>query len=193
MTDPISPIAPISPTAPVAPRPPFPGRPGRPGAASLIAAALLAAICAAPAMAQQGALDLGDPSVMSQRGQRLKLALPFGSTPGERVSPMRFEVVSISAPDGWTAPDPSTFTISKAARRNLVYMQSREPVDAPELTLTVRVAGEQGETQAWKLVVPPSQATVLPASLETGAVPKPPSRAAAKTRAARRAAAPAPR
>jgi hypothetical protein len=187
MTDPISPIAP---TAPVAPRPPFPGRPGRPTAGGLLAAALLAAACGGPAMAQQGELDMGDPSVQSQRGQRLKLVLPFGSAPGERVSPTRFEVVSVRAPEGWQAPDPGTFTISKAARRNLVYLQSRELVDAPELTVAIRVAGQTGDTQTWRFAVPPAQATAAPVSADAGpgAAPRPPGRKAAARSTRQRAA-----
>jgi hypothetical protein len=183
MTDP---IAPIAPTAPVAPRPPFPGRPGRPSAGRLLSAALLAVTCSAPALAQEGALDLGDPSVHSQRGQRLKLVLPFGSTPGERVSPTRFEVVSVRAPEGWTAPDPGAFTISKAARRNLVYLQSRELVDAPELTVAIRVAGQPGEPQAWKFTVPAAQAT---ASQDTRPAAAPPAPGRKAARSARRPAA----
>ena len=67
-----------------------------------LAAAAVALALAAPglAAAQAATIDLGDPSVMSQRGQRLALALPYGSSPGERVSVSRFEVVSVKAPDG---------------------------------------------------------------------------------------------
>ncbi|HYF59317.1 MAG TPA: hypothetical protein VEA81_10205 [Burkholderiaceae bacterium] len=120
-------------------------------------AALLAVLCAAPALAA-AAVDLGDPSVMSQQGQRLKLALPYGSTPGERVSVSRFEVVSVQAPAGGRAPEPADFTIAKPERRNLVLLQSREPVDAPELLLAVRVADQPGSEQTWRIAVPAPRA-----------------------------------
>jgi hypothetical protein len=136
-----------------------------------LAAALLALACAAPAGAQQAAVDFGEPSVLSQRGQRLKVVVPYGSNPGERLSATRFEVVSVQAPDGWQAPDPAAFTVSKPSRRNLVYLQSSEYVDAPELTFAVRVAGEPGEPQSWTIALPPARASVMPTSLDTAARP----------------------
>jgi len=99
-------------------------------------------------------LVLGEPSVQSQRGQRLKLALPYGSAPGERVSVTRFTVVSVSVPPGWAAPDAAAFTLLKPERRNLVYLRSAEPVTAPEVTLTVRVTGQDGPAQAWRITMP---------------------------------------
>jgi hypothetical protein len=129
----------------------------------LLGAALLAALTA-PAAASTPtalpALDLGAPSVQSQRGQRLKLVVPFGSTPGEPVSVTRFEVVSVQAPAGFQAPDPAGFTISKPASRNLVFLQSRESIEAPELTLTVRVADQPEGMQTWTVGVPPAQASM---------------------------------
>jgi hypothetical protein len=129
----------------------------------LLGAALLAAL-AAPAAASTPAalpaLDLGAPSVQSQRGQRLKLVVPFGSAPGELVSATRFEVVSVQAPPGFRAPDVAGFTISKPASRNLVFLQSRESIDAPELTVTVRVADQPEGMQTWTIDVPPSQASI---------------------------------
>lgn len=164
MTDPIAPTCiDRSPCRPIA-------RSGRrAGIAARAAAGLLAALCTLPAAAQQQDLDLGEPSVLSQRGQRLKLALPFGSAPGERVSATRFEVVSVSAPAGWQAPDAASFTVAKAARRNVVFLQSQDPTDVPELTVVVRVAGQAGEPQAWTIAVPPARASMTPASYESGA------------------------
>lgn len=118
----------------------------------LLPLALLACV-GLPATAGAEVL-LGDPSVQSQRGQRLKLVLPYGSAPGEPVSATRFEVVSVVAPPGYEAPRANTFLIAKPARRNLVVLHSAEPVDAPELTVVVRVAGRDDSTQTWRVAVP---------------------------------------
>jgi len=134
--------------------------------ATLLAA--LAAPAAASAPAALPALDLGAPSVQSQRGQRLKVAVPFGSAPGEPVSATRFEVVSVQAPAGFTAPDAAGFTISKPASRNLVFLQSRESIEAPELTLTVRVADQPEGAQTWTIGVPPARAS-MPTALADAA------------------------
>lgn len=134
------------------------------GAVALIAWLALAGA----AQAGPPDLDLGEPSVLSQRGQRLKLALPYGSAPGERVSATRFEIVSVVAPDGWRAPEPGAFTIAKPARRNLVFLQSDEPVDAPELTVTVRIADQPQAARTWRIVVPPARDT---ASADGGSAP----------------------
>jgi hypothetical protein len=136
--------------------------PTRPALGPLLGAAMLAALAgpaAASTPAVLPALDLGAPSVQSQRGQRLKVVVPFGSTPGEPVSVTRFEVVSVQAPAGFRAPDAAGFTISKSPSRNLVFLQSRESIEAPELTLTVRVADQPEGTQTWTIGVPPERAS----------------------------------
>jgi len=152
----------------------------RPTATTLRALAGALAL-AALAPAHAATIDLGDPSVMSQRGQRLKLAVPYGSSPGERVSIARFEVVSVQAPAGYAAPDPAAFSFAKPERRNLVLVESREPVDAPELTLAVRVIGEPDSAQSWRIAVPPAR--MAP---DASVAPPPAARAPAAERAARR-------
>lgn len=130
-----------------------------------IAAVLLAC---GPLGVSAASLDLGDPSVMSQQGQRLKIALPYASAPGERVSPTRFEVVSIEAPPGYPAPAAGDVTISAPQRRNLVFLQSRERVEAPELTVTVRIADQPDSTRTWRLGMHAALATPAPSpSAET--------------------------
>jgi hypothetical protein len=171
--------------------PPLPAARRRPHAASRAAALLALALAAvAPGAFASGTappLDLGEPSVLSQRGQRLKLALPYGSAPGERVSATRFEVVSVSAADGWRAPDPAGFEFAKPPRRNFVYLTSREPVDAPELTVVLRVADQPEGEQTWRIAVPPARAAVsaVPVSAPAAAVPRA-ARGSAAARAARR-------
>jgi hypothetical protein len=76
------------------------------------------------------------------------------------VSVSRFEVVSVRAPDGWTAPDPSGVSFAKPARRNLVYLRSNETVDAPELSVTVRVAEQPDSLQTFTVLLPPARASV---------------------------------
>jgi hypothetical protein len=129
----------------------------------ILAAALLASsagLAGATTSPARPALDLGAPSIQSQQGQRLKLMMPFGSAPGEPVSATRFEVVSVHAPPGFPAPAASGFTISKPASRNLVLLQSREAIEAPELTVTVRVADQPEGVQTWKIGVPPARASM---------------------------------
>ncbi len=116
-------------------------------------------------------IDLGEPSVLSQQGQRLRIALPYGSPPGEPVSATRFEVFSVEAPAGWTAPDPGRFTIAKPARRNLVYLQSHQTIDAPELILAVRVAGQEDGLQTWRISVPPARSASSTTEARPAAVP----------------------
>ncbi|MFM1989149.1 MAG: hypothetical protein RJA99_2106 [Pseudomonadota bacterium] len=121
-----------------------------------LALALLAASAAAPAPAlATPAIDLGLPSVLSARGQKLKLAVPYGSAPGEAVSATRFEVVSVEAPPGWPAPNAAAFTVIKPARRNVVMLQSSELVDAPEVVVTLRIADQPEGAQTWRIGVPP--------------------------------------
>jgi hypothetical protein len=99
-------------------------------------------------------VQLGDISVMSQRGQRLKLALPYGSNPGERVPLLRFTVEDIQVPDGFTAPAARGFTMMQGANRNMVILQSREKFDAPSLTMLVKVANQADGTRSYQLNVP---------------------------------------
>jgi|SRR5690606_21440836 len=120
----------------------------------------LVAILASAGLALPGsaaAIDLGDASVLSRQGQRLELAIPFGSEPAERVSATRFQVVSVEAPgNGAQAPDPGRFTISRPERRNVVYLRSERPVDLGRLRIVVSVSGLDGPgtAAAYDIVVP---------------------------------------
>jgi len=106
------------------------------------------------------AVDLGDASILSRQGQRLQLAIPFGSDPGERVSATRFSVVSVEAPgDGAAPPDPRGFTISRPEQRNVVYLRSDRPVDNERLRIVVSVSDPGGEAAriAYDIVIPPAR------------------------------------
>lgn len=124
----------------------------KPAPARLVVLTCLAALAATPA----SAIDLGQASVLSQQGQRLRVAIPFGSAPGERVPVTRFSVVSARALDGDSAsPDAARFTLAKPERRNVVFLTSAEPVDAPKLRIVVSVAGDPPSSAAFDIDVPP--------------------------------------
>lgn len=101
------------------------------------------------------AVDLGNASVMSMQGQRLKIAVPYGSAPGERVPVMRFAVQSVEALDGRPAPAASDFVISQPEFRNVVYLQSREPVAASKVKLVLSVGNDSAKQVAYDLAIPP--------------------------------------
>ena len=114
------------------------------------------ALAAMPASGAEGDVDLGEPSVLSQRGQRLKLAIPYGSAPGERVSAVGIEIVSIEAANGARVPDLMRFTTATPERRKLVFMTSAERVDATALTINYRFTGQPDSLQTWYVMVPPA-------------------------------------
>ncbi len=87
-------------------------------------------------------VQLGDPSVQSQRGQRLKIALPYSSNPGERVPVLRFTIDDVRVPEGFKAPSAKGFTMLQGESRNLVTLLSRETVDAPSMSMVVRVSNQ---------------------------------------------------
>jgi len=121
----------------------------------LLVASMLA-LTAMPATGAQGDIDLGEPSVLSQRGQRLKLAIPYGSATGERVSSGGIEIVSIEAADGGRAPDVNGFTTATPEQRNLVFITSAERVDAAALTINYRFNDRPTSLQTWRVMVPPA-------------------------------------
>jgi hypothetical protein len=102
-------------------------------------------------------LAIGDPSVLSQQGQRLKVAVPYEPAPGERVPLLRFSVASVTAPAGQQAPSADTFVVSQPERRNIVYLQSREEVSASTLRLVLAVAGAAPQQIEMNLQIPPTQ------------------------------------
>lgn len=122
------------------------------------------------------AIDFGDASVLSQQEQRLRLAIPFGSVPGERISVTRFSVVAAEAEPGHASPVPSSFLISTPAQRNVVFFATSEPFTGSTLRLTVQV-DDGAETRAtYALRIPPFRATlveILPDAMEVPAAPPP--------------------
>lgn len=129
---------------------------GRSRLSSGLLTASMLALTAMPAAGAQGDIKLGEPSVLSQRGQRLKLAVPYGSATGERISSLGIEIVSIEAPDGERAPDLTRFTTATPEQRNLVFITSAERVDAAALTINYRFIDRPNSLQTWRVMVPPA-------------------------------------
>jgi hypothetical protein len=104
-------------------------------------------------------VDLGDASVLSQQGQRLKVAVVYGSGPGERVPVTRFTVAEVRA-DASTTPAPKAelFTISAPEKRNIVYLQSKEIVRTDKVQIVMTAADTPGKRVVYDLVVPPAKA-----------------------------------
>jgi hypothetical protein len=118
---------------------------------------------------QASAADLGDASVTTQRGQRLRIAVPYGNAPGQRLSALRFWVESVSVPAGFKAPAPDSFTVLKPVNRNVVYLQSRDRFDAPAIQLVLRVAGDNETSATYNLAVP--AARLVPVAEQAPAAP----------------------
>ena len=126
---------------------------------SLALAAIVGGLAATAATVRaQSALDLGAPSVMSQQGQRLKIAVPYASAPGERVPVLRFSVASVVADGGARAPAAADFVVSQPERGNVVYLQSREVVSASKVRLVLAVSGPAPQQVTLDLQVPPPMA-----------------------------------
>jgi hypothetical protein len=100
------------------------------------------------------AVDLGDASVLSQQGQRLKVAVVYGSGPSERVPVTRFSVAEVKAEGSEPAPKAALFTISAPENRNIVYLHSKEIVRAEKIQLTMTAADTPGKKIVYDLVVP---------------------------------------
>jgi hypothetical protein len=133
-------------------------------------AALLSASFSTPASAE---VAMGDLSVQSQRGQRLKVALPYGSGPAERVPLMRFTVEDVKVPDGFVAPSPRSFMMMQGENRNVVTMLSREPFDAPSVTMVIKVANQPNNaTRSFTVAVPQAQTAAYEAPEADAAKPK---------------------
>jgi hypothetical protein len=107
-------------------------------------------------------VDLGDASVLSQQGQRLKVALVYGSSPGERVPVTRFTVAEVRADSSTTpAPKAELFTISAPEKRNIVYLHSKEIVQTDKVQIVVTAADSPGKKVVYDLIVPPAKSAAM--------------------------------
>jgi hypothetical protein len=100
------------------------------------------------------AIDLGDASVLSQQGQRLKVSVVYGSGPSERVPVTRFSVAEVRADGSKSAPKAELFTISAPEKRNIIYLQSKEIVRTEKIQLVMTAADTPGKKVVYDLIVP---------------------------------------
>ena len=115
-------------------------------------------------------VDLGDASVMSMQGQRLKIAVPYGSKPGEKIPVLRFSIDSIDGNGNREGIAVNDMVISQPEFRNIIFLQSRDPVTASQIKLVLNVADNPAKQVAYDLVVPPLKFS--PALVEESAVSK---------------------
>lgn len=121
-------------------------------AGSLVAAWSLAT--SRPARAGDEARTFGAPTVLSARGQRLKVMVPLTELPAERTSAAAFHVENSQASAGHDAPTPGGFTVMRPVRSSYVVFQSEEVIDAPAVSLTFTVAGDPKSPYLMDLVIP---------------------------------------
>ena len=109
-----------------------------------------------PARADEPAIVFGAPTVLSARGQRLKVAVPVNREGRTRLSAASFLIENVQAPEGLAAPDAQGFTVLRPARGAYVVFQSNEVVDAPALSLRFTVAGDPRSPYLMDLRIPDS-------------------------------------
>lgn len=111
---------------------------------TMLAAVAGAGLAAAslPAQAVEYPVNFGEPVVLSERGQPLKVLLPFEGTPNDRASAVAFLVENAEVPDGFRAPVARNFVIMRPDASPYVIFHSEEDVTAPQILLTVNVMGD---------------------------------------------------
>jgi hypothetical protein len=123
----------------------------------LLSQSLIATIVGSVAVNASAVVDLGDASVLSQQGQRLKVAVVYGSGPSERVPITRFSIAEVRTEGSAIAPKAELFTISAPAKRNIVYLQSKEIVNADKIQLVMTAADSPDKQVIYDLIVPPAK------------------------------------
>ena len=100
------------------------------------------------------AVEWGVAGVLSQQGQRLKVAVPFETAQGLDLSVVQFRVVRSAAPAGSFSPEPSMFTISKAPGSGMVILQYEELVYANQVDLVLQVVDRPEKAVRYDLRIP---------------------------------------
>ncbi len=100
------------------------------------------------------AVEWGVAGVLSQQGQRLKVAVPFETDQGIDLSVVQFRVVRSAAPAGSFSPEPGMFTISKAPGTGMVILQSAELVYANQVDLVLQVVNHPDKAVRYDLRIP---------------------------------------
>jgi hypothetical protein len=101
----------------------------------------------------QAAVEFGQASVQSYQGQRLKIALPYSRSQGERVSLSRFSVDSVTLADGRVL-DGKKFTLMAPLNRNIVVVQSPDNVYGPSVKLAMKVSNQEAGSSIFDLSLP---------------------------------------
>ncbi len=109
-----------------------------------------------PVRAAEPSVSFGAPTVLSARGQRLKVAVPVQREGSARLSAASFLIETVEAPQGLTPPNAEGFTVLRPARGAYVVFQSTEIVDAPALSLRFTVAGDPRSPYQMDLRIPDS-------------------------------------
>ena len=107
-----------------------------------------------PAHSAEPVITFGAPTVLSARGQRLKVAIPVRREGSERLSAASFLIEKVKAPEGLAAPTIEGFTVLRPERGGYVVFQSNEIVDAPTLSLRFTVAGDPKSPYQMDLRIP---------------------------------------
>ncbi|MDO4681267.1 MAG: hypothetical protein Q4B17_00565 [Lautropia sp.] len=123
-----------------------------------LSAAGLASVCL-PVSAVEHPITFGDPIVMSAQGQRLKVLLPFETQMGDRATAVAFMVEKAEVPDGHLAPRAAQFTVMRPDSSPYVIFHSAETLDAPNIMLTISVAGDPNSPYQMRVNVPGAGST----------------------------------
>lgn len=120
-------------------------------AITAIGTSLLACL---PAHAVEYPVHFGEPVVLSEQGQPLKVLLPFEGAPNDRATAVAFLVKNADVPDGFRAPITKNFVVMRPDASPYVIFHSSEDVQAPQIVLTVDVQGDPDSPYQMRLNIP---------------------------------------
>ena len=132
----------------------------------------------------KAAVEFGQPSVQSQQGQRLRVAIPYSKTPGEPVSINRFSVDTVTLADGRVL-DGKRFLLMAPLHRNMVIVQSPDNVYSPVVKLAMKISNQTPAAASFDLALPPFRAAASEAA-EVTAKKSPPKRKSVKKKQGQR-------
>ena len=104
------------------------------------------------------ALELGKPTVLSQRGQKLKVAVPFTARGGESTSVSRFAVEGVTLPAGFAPLTADDMVLAKSPDHNVLFLRSERLVTAPGVELVLAVKDGRSQPVSYQLEVPAARA-----------------------------------
>ncbi|MFK7966638.1 MAG: hypothetical protein AB8C46_21955 [Burkholderiaceae bacterium] len=120
------------------------------GQSAVIASALMLALASTAA----SAVEFGTASVLSGKGQRLKVAIPFNAQTGQLLSVTQFQVVTSEASAGAAAPDPKRFTLSMPMNSNVLILQSEELMYADQVAIELGLASNTENNVRYEFRLP---------------------------------------